>query len=183
MRRLWAEQSVTFRGRHFDLDGVRPGVRPHQPEGIPLWMAGAVPAAMRRLVRLAEGWLPLPSSVQIFEEQSAQLRAAANEAGKDPESVHRGVYLTLNINDDAVQAEREMRAFIDGYYFAPFDGIAPRMSLCFGTAETCIAYVDGFVAAGAKTIVVRFGSSDQFGQLARCSNDVLPYVRGGSAVV
>ena len=73
--------------------------------------------------------------------------------------------LTLTVNDDAAQAEREMRVFIEGYYFAPFGAISPGMSVCFGTVETCIAYIGGFVAAGAKMIVVRFGSSDQLGQL------------------
>ena len=107
MRRLWREPSVTFGGRHFQLQDVSLGLRPYNNSSIPMWIAGSVDNALRRVARLGDGWYPNPVSPQVFAEQSRQLDGFAREAGRDPQALHRCVYTTLNINDDAAQAERE----------------------------------------------------------------------------
>ena len=176
MRRLWREPSVTFNGRHFQLQDVSLGLRPYNASGIPMWIAGSVDNSLRRVARLGDGWYPNPLSPQIFAEQSQQLDGFAREAGRDPQELHRCVYTTLNINDDAAQAERETKAFAEGYYNAPYDVIGRMMSFCYGTPDTCITWLRDFVVAGAQTIVIRFACPDQVGQLERCAADILPQV-------
>jgi alkanesulfonate monooxygenase SsuD/methylene tetrahydromethanopterin reductase-like flavin-dependent oxidoreductase (luciferase family) len=176
MRRLWREPSVTFSGRHFQLQDVSLGLRPYNASGIPMWIAGSVDNSLRRVARLGDGWYPNPLSPQIFAEQSQQLDGFAREAGRDPQELHRCVYTTLNINDDAAQAERETKTFVENYYNAPYDVIGRMMSFYYGTPDTCITWLRGFVAAGAQTIVIRFASPDQVGQLERCAADILPHV-------
>lgn len=177
MRRLWAEPRVTFHGRHFQLTDVSLGLRPVQKPGIPLWLAGAVDNAQRRVLRLGDGWFPNPRSPQTFAELWARLQGLAREIGRDPSSLHRCVYTTLNINADVPQAEREIRTFVEGYYGAPYEAQAQRQGLCAGTAESCVTWLKDFIAAGAQTLVIRFGGPDQFGQLERCAKEVLPKVR------
>jgi hypothetical protein len=87
------------------------------------------------------------------------------------------VYATLNINDDVSQAEKEMRTFLESYYNAPYEKLARHQGLCAGAASSCITWLNEFISAGAQTIVLRFGSSDQFAQLERCVRDVLPQLR------
>jgi alkanesulfonate monooxygenase SsuD/methylene tetrahydromethanopterin reductase-like flavin-dependent oxidoreductase (luciferase family) len=87
------------------------------------------------------------------------------------------LYTTLNVNADVVQAQRELRSFIESYYRISYEEQALRNGLCAGSAEDCIAWLNAFIAAGAQTIVVRFGSPDQAGQLARLAKEVMPYVR------
>ena len=58
MRRLWSEPSVTFNGRHFQLQDVGLGLRPHNGSSIPIWIAGSVDNALRRVARLGDGWYP-----------------------------------------------------------------------------------------------------------------------------
>jgi len=177
MRQLWTEAQVTFRGRHFQLQDIRPGLRPMQPGGIPVWLAGAVDNALRRAVRLGDGWFPNPSSPQAFADLWGRLQTVAREMGRDPTSLHRGVYTTLNINGDMTQAEREMRLFVEGYYDAPYETMARVQGLCAGTPQVCAEWLQEFITAGAQTIVIRFASPDQFGQLERCAKEVLPQVR------
>ena len=176
MRRLWGEASVTFNGRHFQLQDVSLGLRPHNGSSIPIWIAGSVDNALRRVALLGDGWYPNPVSPQLFAEQSHQLDDFAHEAGREPQELHRCVYTTLNINDDAAQAERETRAFAEGYYNVPYEAVAPLQSFCFGTPDTCIAWLREFATAGAQTIVIRFACPDQAGQLERCATDILPHV-------
>ncbi len=177
MRRLWSEPEVTFNGRHFQLQGVRLGLRPLQKPGVPLWLAGGVDNALRRVLRLGDGWFPYPPSLQIFIKDWERLQELAHENGQDAQMLHRCVYTTLNINDDVSLAEKEMRTFIEGYYGGPYEQLARRLGLCAGTSARCVAWLNDFIAAGAQTIVLRFGSSDQFGQLERCVRDVLPQLR------
>jgi len=176
MRRLWTEPSVTFRGRHFQLQDISLGLRPRQTSGIPIWMAGAVDNAQRRVLRLGEGWFPNPRSPDVFAAQWERLQVLAREMGKDAQALSRCVYTTLNINNDVAQAQREMQAFAEGYYSAPYEVLLRQQGLCAGTAASCVAWLNAFITAGAQTLVLRFGSPDQFGQLERCVKDVLPQV-------
>ncbi|ETX01550.1 MAG: hypothetical protein ETSY1_07000 [Candidatus Entotheonella factor] len=176
LRRLWTEPSVTFNGTHFQLNDTSLGLRPYRDSGIPLWIAGSVDNALRRTARLGDGWFPNPPSPQIFTEQNHALNGFVNETGKAPQDLHRAIYTTLTINDDVAQAEQDMRTFIEGYYHTPFDVMAKRPSVCFGTADTCITWIKDFMTAGAQTIVVRFGCPDQIGQLERFTKEIMPHV-------
>jgi hypothetical protein len=97
--------------------------------------------------------------------------------GKDVQTMPRCVYTTLHINSDVAQAQREMQAFAEGYYRVPYEVLLHQQGLCAGAATSCADWLKAFVAAGAQTLVLRFAGPDQFGQLERCVQDVLPQVR------
>lgn len=177
LRRLWTEPEVTHSGRHFQLDQVRLGLKPAQQGGVPLWMAGTVDAARLRMLRIGDGWFPNPASAQVFTEGWDRIQELAKETGADAEKLHRCVYTTLNINDDEAQADREMREFIEGYYGAPYEAMARSQSICSGSPQRCADWIKEFIAAGAQTMVIRFGGPDQSGQLERCAKEVLPRAR------
>jgi probable F420-dependent oxidoreductase len=174
MRRLWTESPVTFHGRHFQLENVSLGLRPIQPRGMPIWLAGGVETALRRVLRLGDGWFPNPPSPQALAGLRARLQTLAGEMGRDPALLHCCAYTTLNINADIGQAERELRTFVEGYYEAPYEAMRQNQGLCAGAAETCVQWLKDFIAAGAQTLVIRFGGPDQFGQLERYAKEVLP---------
>jgi len=177
MRRLWTEPEVTFQGRYFQVQSVRLGLRPLQQSAVPLWLAGSADNALRRVLRLGDGWLPISSSPQAFTADWQRLQVLGQEMGRDAHDLHRGLYTTLNVNSDVAQAERELRVFIESYYGIPYEVQATRNGLCAGSADHCITWLKSFIAAGAQSIVVRFGSPDQTGQLARFAREVLPHVR------
>ena len=58
MRRLLTEPVVTFDGRFHQLDRV--GINPLPDRHIPIWLGTrGGDAALRRVVRTADGWMPL----------------------------------------------------------------------------------------------------------------------------
>lgn len=181
MRRLWTEPEVTFQGRYFQVQSARLGLRPLRKSGVPLWLAGSVDNALRRVLRLGDGWLPISSSPQAFTADWERLQVFGQEMGRDAYDLRRCLYTTLNVNADVAQAERELRTFIENYYGISYEEQARRNGLCAGSAEHCIAWLEAFVAAGAQTIVVRFGSPDQSGQLGRFARDVLPHLQRAGA--
>jgi probable F420-dependent oxidoreductase len=173
MRRLWTEPSVTFTSRHFQLTDVRLGLRPVQ-QRIPLWIAGSVDNALRRVLRLGDGWFPNPPSPEKFAALSERLHTLAGEMGRDVRDFPRAVYTTLNINSNVAQAQQELQTFMEGYYGVPYEVMSRQQGGCAGTAEHCANWLNRFIAAGARTLVIRIGGPDQFGQLERCAREVVP---------
>src|SRR5205823_4130506 len=146
--------------RYVRVQSVRLGLRPLQQPGPPLWLAGSVDNAFRRVLRLGDGWFPISPSPQVFAAGWERIVALGREMGRDAESLHRGLYTTLNVDEDGDRAMRGLSAFIEGYYGVPYEVQARHTGLCAGSADHCASWLNAFIAAGAQTIVVRFGSSD-----------------------
>jgi Luciferase-like monooxygenase len=79
LRRLWTEPFVTFEGRSHKLSNVGLNQLPKQP--IPVWI-GCAPEEplLRRVARVADGWLPQVDPV----EPLVRLRGYLTEAGRGP---------------------------------------------------------------------------------------------------
>ena len=74
---------VTFRGRWHTLDRV--AITPRPPRALPIWIGGGTSEhVLRRVARLADGWMPLLQPTEDLENAMARLRALLAEAGRDP---------------------------------------------------------------------------------------------------
>jgi alkanesulfonate monooxygenase SsuD/methylene tetrahydromethanopterin reductase-like flavin-dependent oxidoreductase (luciferase family) len=91
LRASWGEErSLRFEGRHYRLDGARPGPRPVHP--IAIWLGAAKPRALALTGRVADGWAaPLMNYLPPAYAAPAQLviDRAAIEAGRDPRDIRR----------------------------------------------------------------------------------------------
>src|SRR5207342_810188 len=89
MRMLWTQPLVDFDGRFHRLHGV--GINPLPSHPIPILIgSGASDAVLRRVVRKADGWMPLliPGLDSIdLATAVTKLRRFAEEAGRDPASL------------------------------------------------------------------------------------------------
>ena len=177
MQRLWTEDEVTFRGRHFQLDGVSLGLTPVQKDGIPIWMAASAEKPQRRMLKIGDGWFPNSQSPEAFIKGWQDIEALAKESGDDSGRLHKALYTTLNINNDTAQADKEMRKFIEGYYNIPFETMARTQSVFTGNVSETQTWLRGFIDAGVETMVIRFGGPDQAGQLELFSKELLPALR------
>jgi alkanesulfonate monooxygenase SsuD/methylene tetrahydromethanopterin reductase-like flavin-dependent oxidoreductase (luciferase family) len=97
MRRLWTEPLVTFEGRFHRLDRV--GMTPRPGRALPIMLGTrGTEAALRRVVRIADGWMPLmiPGlDPMALGDTVGRLRNMCEQAGRDPASlpIHGRVYL------------------------------------------------------------------------------------------
>ena len=57
LRGAWAPGTLTHHGDHFDYDDLRVQPKPLQPQ-LDVWLGGIAPSELRRVGRLADGWLP-----------------------------------------------------------------------------------------------------------------------------
>ncbi len=67
MRSLWSEETVNFEGRHFKLQDAVFLPKPAQGR-IPIWIAGNSEGALRRAVRIGDGWHPVGLDLERFTE-------------------------------------------------------------------------------------------------------------------
>lgn len=95
LREIWTRPVVDYAGEFTrvprSLVEPKPLQRPHPP----VLLGGSAPAALRRAGRLADGWVSSSQAdLSRIEESIAQVRAGAEEAGRDPKDVRvvvRGV--------------------------------------------------------------------------------------------
>ncbi len=87
MRMLWTEPIVTYHGEHHRLDRV--GINPLPVQRpIPVWIgSGASDRSLRRVARLADGWMPLLQPGEVLSEGLDRLRAYVREQGRDATAV------------------------------------------------------------------------------------------------
>jgi probable F420-dependent oxidoreductase len=95
LRRAWADGVTEFSGRFYQVPPGRMAPKPVQRPGPPILLAGGVPAALRRAGQLADGWVTASrTDLSRIGEGIALVRAAAEEAGRDPAAIRivcRGV--------------------------------------------------------------------------------------------
>jgi probable F420-dependent oxidoreductase len=101
LRLLLTQDNVTFSGQFFSVESASAGPRPAKP--LDIWLGGSAPEGLRRVGRLADGWLG--SFLTPAEAGSArqQIEAAAAAAGREIEDDHYGISLALA--DGEVPAE------------------------------------------------------------------------------
>jgi probable F420-dependent oxidoreductase len=85
MRAAWAAPGpVSHDGRwvHFDPVGTRP--QPPRAGHLPVWIGGKGDRALRRAVRLGDGYLAIASDPGLLAGEVARLHQTAAAAGRDP---------------------------------------------------------------------------------------------------
>ena len=91
LRLLWTQESVAFQGRWHSIPAA--GINPLPVQRpIPIWMGGASgmgdnDRVLRRIARLADGWILNQRADGTARDDVARFREIAREEGRDPASV------------------------------------------------------------------------------------------------
>lgn len=92
-RTLWTQENPTFQGAFHRFAGIKCEPKPVQAGGIPIWVGGHTPQAIRRAARLGDGWQPIvqrpPADLppEELREKIAALRELAETGGRDPQTI------------------------------------------------------------------------------------------------
>jgi probable F420-dependent oxidoreductase len=93
LRLLLTSPSVTFSGSFFTVADASVGPLPAKP--LDIWLGGSAPAALRRVGRLADGWLGSLLTPREAGEAVRVIVGAAAEAGREVDPDHFGISLPV----------------------------------------------------------------------------------------
>lgn len=79
LRKLWAEDSLTYAGEYHTVSQA--SINPRPSEMIPIWFGGSAPALIKRCARLGDGWIPLMGANDAAKACIDQLKAERTAAG------------------------------------------------------------------------------------------------------
>lgn len=94
LRRLWTQPLVTFHGEYHTIADAGLNPLPVQ-QPIPLWFGGHVDAALRRIARLADGWIASGMAFEKLAPEIEKIRGYVREAGRDPAAFGIDVRVSL----------------------------------------------------------------------------------------
>jgi probable F420-dependent oxidoreductase len=94
IRRLWTEDAVDHDGAHFHYEGM--SVLPKPSKHLDVWLGGKAPSELRRVGKLADGWLASFSSPEDCKagREAIEQAAAAHERTIDDDHFGAMVFYT-----------------------------------------------------------------------------------------
>jgi alkanesulfonate monooxygenase SsuD/methylene tetrahydromethanopterin reductase-like flavin-dependent oxidoreductase (luciferase family) len=168
VRRLWSDNDVSHEGEFSQFTHVTLEPKPVQRGGVPIWLSSNnIEPGLRRVGRLANGWLNNITSPEVYRECLDKIRTYAADAGRDPLGIEPGLYFTL-----AAGGKKEItegQTFLSEYYNRPYEVTANAMLCVMGCWEEVAASIEVYREAGARTIILRFATQDQLGHLEDCA--------------
>ena len=146
------------------------GFSPVSSSPVPIWLAGRKERALRRIARIADGWLGLFLDPTEFRAAADGLRLHCAEQGRPMVSL--GMTLWVCIDDDECGARQSALARIADEYQLPEKAFARHVIA--GPAEHVASVVQRYIDAGAEHICFHIAHPDPLTQAERIGVEVLP---------
>ena len=171
MRALWSEERVTLHGDFWRLEDAAVTPKPLQKPHPPVWIGGHAPGALRRAVRLGDGWMGAGGSrIEDFFGEIAQVRRYLSEAGRDASGFTLSKRVYVAVDDDPEQARERLAAGFMRQYgssrMAEGAGVA-------GTTRQCVEALRAIRDAGLQHLLLH-PVADAMQQLEVLTRDVAP---------
>jgi probable F420-dependent oxidoreductase len=143
MRRLWTEDHVSHDGRWFSIDDVTVLPKPRQ-DPLDVWLGGIAPSELRRVGRLADGWLPSFVTPDDVRAGIATIREVADQHDRHIDEEHYGALIAYANGP----IDERVAAFI-----AARRPDVPLDQIVATSLERLVELIEGFVEAGASKFV------------------------------
>jgi probable F420-dependent oxidoreductase len=154
---LWTADDPVYRGQHAQFDNIMFLPKPVQKPHPPIWIGGESPLAMKRAVRLGDGWYPANNNPQFRLDTAARLVAGVQElrriceaAGRDPATLDVA-YIALTPVDWTAQrtGDGERRIFTGDASAMAEDVAALEQA---GVRHVCLSFQTGDLAETLERI-------------------------------
>lgn len=188
--------STSFQGKYYSYNDVAfhsgTEMAPLRPARVPpIWvvsnprlvgdkptekMRAIMERACDRIIRLGDGWMTCcrAEHPEELSEQIGYLREAAGRNNRDFDDYEVAYQVTMNIGDSQDEARQAFGDYISKYY----PELSQAMDLSnwgpVGTPDQIASWLREFQSRGVTHFICRFGAIDQFGQVQRFAQEVLP---------
>ena len=119
IKALWTEERVTINGDFWKLDGARMKPKPLQKPHIPIIFGGHSEPALRRAVRMGNGWMAAGSiSTAVSIESLRQIRGYLMDAGRKESEFWLSKRLYTAVDNNEAHARERLTAALGLQYGA-----------------------------------------------------------------
>jgi probable F420-dependent oxidoreductase len=145
LRGCWADGSLTHHGDHFHYDDLTVLPKPRQHH-VDIWLGGIAPSELRRVGRLADGWLPSFVTPDDAARGREVIEATLTEHGRTIDDDHYGALIPY--------ANRPVpERLLQGLAARRPDLADPSVLVPQGW-DALMANIDRFVAVGTTKFVI-----------------------------
>jgi alkanesulfonate monooxygenase SsuD/methylene tetrahydromethanopterin reductase-like flavin-dependent oxidoreductase (luciferase family) len=178
LRSLLRDEPPPETRRHYALPGSQLAPGPRRPGGVPLWIGSwGSPAGLRRVARLADGWLASAynTTPEVFSAAKHSLSEQLDARGRDPDRFPNALATMWTwITEDARDADRVLRDVLAPMLRRDPDEL--RDQLCIGPAAHCAELLSRYARAGCERVYL-WPLGDEPRQIELAATAVLPAVR------
>lgn len=172
MKTCWTERKINFEGRFWQLRGASMEPKPVQRPHPPIWIGGNHPDALRRAVRIGDGFFGAGSQTTAqFTEQVQVVRDELSQRGEDPARFGLAKRVYVHVDDDEQRARQTIDAALTSHYGRL--GLLPVAVA--GPPAVCADGLLEVARAGAELLLLN-PLVDDGHQLERLADEVVPQV-------
>ena len=107
---IWTADIVAYEGDDFAIPRSVIGPKPVQQPHPPIYMAAYTEAAMNRVARFADGWMPVGVPIEGMKAMLAGIREMAEGHGRDGDAIELIVRANLHVTDAPLGGDRPIFA-------------------------------------------------------------------------
>jgi probable F420-dependent oxidoreductase len=152
MKALWTQSRVTFDGEFWQLKDEPMEPKPVQKPYPPIWFGGSSPTALRRAVRLGDGFFGAGSTpTESFAQQVQIVREALAEAGRPADDFRMAKRVYVALDEHAGRARKRINFELERLYGRRVEAI--EAAAVAGTPTDCVTELRKVAEAGAELIL------------------------------
>jgi len=106
LKAIWTTDPAEFHGEVYTLPRSIIQPKPVQKPHPPIYLAAFSPAALRRTVRLADGWNPVMIPIPVMKEMMDSIKRMAQDAGQNSSEIEVIVRANIRETPDDLGASR-----------------------------------------------------------------------------
>jgi alkanesulfonate monooxygenase SsuD/methylene tetrahydromethanopterin reductase-like flavin-dependent oxidoreductase (luciferase family) len=151
MRRLWSEDGVNYKGRYHEIVDGTINPKPVQPGGVPIFLGATREPMLRRIPRVANGWIGSAGNIDNFLAGVETVLEAASAIQRDPASLSFAKLQGVSIASSGEAAREAGEQHWQAYYGPNFDIDAATI---YGTPDEVRVKLAAFEGAACDEVTV-----------------------------
>jgi probable F420-dependent oxidoreductase len=179
LRAFWRADDVAFEGRFYSSAGFALAPTPAQRPGPPIWIGSWGSAAgLRRVARLADGWLAsgYNTTPELFGRAWSDVQAALAVRGRDAAAFQNGIAtMWCYVTEDRARADAILADVLAPMLNRPAEQL--RALLPIGSAVDAAEKLEAYARAGAQRVFL-WPLADECAQLEAFRERVVPLLDG-----
>lgn len=168
-RRLFTEQEVTFKGKHYELNSAVFDPKPVRKEGIPLLVGGSGDRLKNIVARNADMFNSFAAPWE-WEAVNQDLDARLTKNGRKPSDLMRTAFIFSDLSGDEAKERNLLETFQKNRGGTEEE---VRRRIVIGNPDNMISVLKGYEEAGIEMAIINLRPPFSADEVARFAKEVL----------